>query len=145
MFSTNNDSNLACYEEAKKIFNGRNVSIMGLTIGENRPPGDFKDQIRSILKSLVKDLNNYQQCTCRFMAVGLNDSSCIDLFDYSKVDPREENGLVLTDLENFKQLDGILAKDVSLPFLVLLNIQHEIDGKRIDGNLIFVSFDLNLF
>jgi hypothetical protein len=140
MFSTSNDSNLACYEEAKKIFNGHNVSILGLTIGENRSSGDFKDQIRSILKSLVKDTNNYQQCTCRFMTVGLNDSSCIDLFDYSKVDPREENGFVLTDLANFRQIDGILAKDVSLPFIVLLNIQHEIDGKRINGNLILVIF-----
>ena len=137
------DANFDYSEEAKKVLQGYDVSLLGLTIGENRPPGlpEFKDQIRFVLKNLVKDAKNGQNCTFRFLALGLNDSSCIDLTDYSKIDPREGNGLVLADLESFKQLDSILAKDISLPFIVILNVQHELDGKRTDGNLIIVTID----
>ena len=140
VLTSSNDADFGYFEEAKKVLQGYNVSLLGLTIGENRPPGlpDFKEQIRFVLKNLIRDAKNCQNCTCRFLILGLNDTSCIDLTDYSKIDPREANGLVLTDLENFKQLDGILVKDISLPFMVLLNIQHDLDGKRTDGNLIIV-------
>jgi hypothetical protein len=141
VIAASEDSNFDYYEEAKKVLQGYNVSLLGLTIGENRPPGlpEFKDQIRIVLKNLIKDAKKGQNCTCRFIALGLNDSSCIDLIDYSKIDPREGNGLVLADLESAKQLESILAKDVSLPFIVVLNVQQEFDGKRTDGNLIIVS------
>lgn len=75
--------------------------------------------------------------TVSYSVLGINDISCIDLVDFSKVEDGDLSK-TLRPAASFNELVSAIPSEVTLPTFMLINVQRQTAQGTTNGSLILV-------
>ena len=112
-------------------------SVFDFIIRENGNPGEFVKNYGAILQRLFTGKKDVQ---ISFALFGINDISCIDLVDFSKVEDADASSC-FRSAGSVKEVLAALPNEVTLPTFLLLNVQCRTpQGTTTNGTLILVQY-----